>query len=121
METSSSQATGSNFTQIASALLEQVGGVSGLVKSFERNGISGIMESWIGAGANQPISTEQIGKVFGAEKLAALASKFGLTPDTLQEKLSQFLPKAVDNGTPDGKLPNNGISLSNILSMAEKL
>lgn len=36
------------------------GGLGGLVSSFEQAGLGRIVQSWIGTGANQPVSPQQI-------------------------------------------------------------
>jgi len=63
------------------------------------------VRSWIGTGANQPISADQIHQVFGSDAVKELAAKVGLSPDVLAAKLSQVLPQAIDKLTPAGVVP----------------
>ncbi len=63
------------------------------------------MQSWIGTGANSPISAEQIQQTLGSNTVTQLAAKLGLDPQDVAQKLAQMLPQAVDRMTPGGVLP----------------
>jgi uncharacterized protein YidB (DUF937 family) len=68
-----------------------------------------VARSWISTGPNQPISADQINKVFGGSGvLGQLAAKAGLSPQDLSQKLSQVLPAAIDKLTPGGTIPPKG-------------
>jgi uncharacterized protein YidB (DUF937 family) len=54
--------------------------------------------------------------VLGDERIGQLAGKIGLTPDALSTKLAEVLPGAVDNLTPEGKIPDAGM-LDQVLGM----
>ena len=41
-------------------MLEQHGGVGGLVEAFQKAGLGGVASSWVGTGANLPVSPDQI-------------------------------------------------------------
>jgi uncharacterized protein YidB (DUF937 family) len=82
------------------------GGLAGLVQAFHEKGLGDVVRSWIGTGANEPITTEQLESVFGREKLKELAGKAGISMDVFKAKLSEVLPMVVDKLTPDGKLPD---------------
>jgi uncharacterized protein YidB (DUF937 family) len=82
------------------------GGLAGLVETFHQKGLGDVVRSWIGTGTNEPISVEQLERVFGRERLQELASKAGLSADVFKAKLSQVLPTVVDKLTPDGQLPD---------------
>jgi uncharacterized protein YidB (DUF937 family) len=58
----------------------------------------------VGTGANQPITPDQVHQAFGADTIAAMAAKVGLTPQVLAAKLSQYLPAAIDKLTPGGSI-----------------
>ena len=38
----------------------QLGGLEGLVRSFQRNGLLDVINSWVGTGQNLPISPDQV-------------------------------------------------------------
>jgi uncharacterized protein YidB (DUF937 family) len=96
---------GAGVTQIVTGVIERHGGVAGLVSQFEKQGLGSIVQSWVGTGANQPISAAQVQQVVGSDALAQLAAKFGLQPADFAQRLAQVLPQAVDKLTPDGVIP----------------
>ena len=90
---------------ILQLLANHEGGTSGLMDSFQSNGLGGILSSWLGSGENQPISAYQVNRVFGSERVAALAEKLGVSPDQAAAKTAEYLPQIVDRLSPDGSLP----------------
>ena|SRR5205814_530320 len=103
---------GKRFNQVASEhplasqLLSMFGGgneargLGELVNTFQQKGLAGIVNSWVGTGANQPINADQIERVLGQERLQQIAAKFGVPPDTVKAKLAEVLPTVVDKLTP---------------------
>lgn len=87
----------------------QTGGIQGLVKAFEQNGLGQVVGSWISTGQNLPISGEQLQAVLGNEQVQAIAQKLGLSPQDLSGQLSQLLPQVVDKLTPNGALPQGDV------------
>lgn len=79
----------------------RIGGVSGLVQKFHEHGLGGIAESWIGGGANQPVTAEQITAVIGQEHIEAIAGKIGVPPAEASAKLAEYLPMLIDKLTPE--------------------
>ncbi|RMC97177.1 DUF937 domain-containing protein [Aquitalea palustris] len=100
-------------------LMQQQGGLFGLVEKFNSGGMSELVSSWVGTGGNLPVSAEQIQQVLGNEQVTALAGKFGLDPQQLSQALADYLPQAVDKLTPDGQLPQGGDLLSQGLGMLQ--
>ena len=96
---------GAEMATVVSGLIEKHGGVSGIVSQLEQQGMGSTVKSWIGNGANLPITPDQIHQVFGSDMVKELAAKVGLSPDVLAGKLSQILPTAIDKMTPNGTLP----------------
>lgn len=80
------------------------GGLEGLVQQFHANGLGSVVNSWIGNGANQAISADQIQKVLGQERINAIASKFGMSPEDASAKMAQVLPSVIDKLTPHGNI-----------------
>lgn len=81
----------------------QTGGLMGLVQQFHAHGLGGVVESWIGQGANQQIAAEEIEKVLGQDRVNEVASKFGMSPEDASAKLAQVLPTVIDKLTPGGR------------------
>ena len=100
---------GAEMATAVNAFIQQHGGVQGVVAQLEQQGLGGVARSWISTGPNQPISADQINKVFGGSGvLGQLAAKAGLSPQDLSQKLSQVLPAAIDKLTPGGTIPPKG-------------
>jgi uncharacterized protein YidB (DUF937 family) len=96
---------GAGMVSVVNNILEQHGGVQGVVNQFEKEGLGGTVRSWVGTGPNQPISPADVHKTLGPDLLQQLAAKSGMSVDDLTQKLSQVLPQAVDKLTPDGTIP----------------
>ena len=87
------------------------GGLSGLMSKFEGAGLGGVAQSWVGNGANQPVTPEQLHGVLGNDQVQAMSSQSGMAPQDFLSQLSQHLPNAVNAATPDGRLPDEGSML----------
>ena len=98
-------AVGAEMAVAVNQLIEKHGGVSGIVNQLQQQGLGATVNSWIGAGPNQPISADQVHQAFGPEVIRELAAKAGMTPEELAQKLSQVLPQVVDKLTPNGTVP----------------
>ena len=96
---------GAGMVTVINGILDKHGGLQGVVSEFERNGLGPTIQSWVGTGANQPISPDDVHRVVGPDLLQQLAAKSGLSVQDLTQKLSQVLPQAVDRMTPDGSIP----------------
>ncbi|MDD4885911.1 MAG: YidB family protein [Thiomonas sp.] len=94
--------------QAVMGLLGNSGGLGGLVEKFQQGGLGNVVQSWVGTGANLPISAEQIQQLLGSGALGDLASKLGIQPAQAASELSQALPTVVDQLTPNGQLPAEG-------------
>ncbi|MXR37753.1 YidB family protein [Craterilacuibacter sinensis] len=93
------------------SLLEQNGGLGGLVEKFQQGGVGEIVSSWISTGDNQAIAASQIEQVLGHEQIAALAGKMGLDTSQVAQSLATALPQLVDKLTPDGEVPAGNTDL----------
>ena len=96
---------GGEMSTVVNSFIQQHGGVQGIVAQLEKQGLGPTVQSWVGTGANQPISPDQVHQAFGGGTLAQLAAKAGINPQELAQKLSQVLPTAIDKLTPEGKIP----------------
>lgn len=91
-------------------LLQQSGGLSGLLDKFQSQGLGDAAQSWVGTGANMPVSGDQVSQALGGDALAGLAAKFGGNSPELAQLVAQFLPLIVDKLTPNGQVPaDNGL------------
>lgn len=81
------------------------GGLMGLLGRFHQAGMGDVAQSWVGTGANQPISPQQLEQVFGQQQVQQMAQQANMHPQDMLSQLSQILPQVVDRLTPNGQLP----------------
>jgi uncharacterized protein YidB (DUF937 family) len=85
--------------------LGTVGGLGGLVTQFEQAGLGSLVNSWVSTGANQPATPAHIEQGLGADALAQLAKKAGVSPQVASALLAVALPILINKLTPQGKVP----------------
>ncbi|OZB59584.1 MAG: hypothetical protein B7X39_11880 [Lysobacterales bacterium 14-68-21] len=118
---------GSSLLSVASELIGRAGGVQGLVAMLQQHGLGEAVQSWVGTGANQPVSPAQLGQALGNGGLGgvieSMAGRLGTDPQALLGQLAQVLPHAVDHLTPDGQVPagGGGVDLGSLAGLAGKL
>jgi uncharacterized protein YidB (DUF937 family) len=93
----------SGLVQGAMSMLSSPGGISGLLNNAQRHGLGGMVQSWIGTGANQPINESQVQSVVGQDRINELASRAGIPPAVATAALTRILPMIVDKLTPNGR------------------
>lgn len=98
-------AIGAGAFAVVQHYVESHGGMEGVVAEFEKSGYGAQVKSWIGEGANLPISAEDVKKALGSEKLKQVAAATGIPIDQAAAYLAEHLPMAVDKSTPGGTLP----------------
>ena len=82
------------------------GGVGELLERFKQNGQGDLAESWINKGPNKELPPPQLKQAIGSDVLEALEQQTGLSQEELLARLSRELPSAIDQYTPDGRLPS---------------
>ena len=123
------QAGAGSLIGVAGQLIQQAGGVQGLSNMLQQLGLGDAVQSWVGSGANQAVSGDQLGQALQNGGLGSLvqeaAGKLGVDPNQLLGQLSQVLPHAVDHLTPDGQVPaagqGGGFDLGALEGLAGKL
>lgn len=108
--------------QIAMQLINdpKIGGLQGLVQSFQQGGLGEIVNSWVSSGQNLPISAEQIQSVLGGSSLQDMAAQLGMSQEQASGSLAEMLPQLVDGMTPNGQLPEGGDLLAQGLDLLKK-
>jgi uncharacterized protein YidB (DUF937 family) len=81
------------------------GGLGGLVNAFQSKGLGDMMSNWISTGPNPPVSAAQLTDVLGQDTLSQFASRAGVPASDAGSLLAGLLPAAIDQLTPDGKVP----------------
>ena len=93
---------------MGAALEELLGGERGslpeLAERFTEAGLGHIMVSWIGNGPNLSISTRDLRRILGEERVEDLATLTGMVSGDFLDRLVRLLPAAVHYMTPEGEL-----------------
>jgi uncharacterized protein YidB (DUF937 family) len=77
--------------------LAHLGGVDGVVTMLNEAGLGAKVNSWLGEGANKPITADEIKSALTPEHLKQIAAKLGVPPNLVAEVLAQHLPTAVSS------------------------
>lgn len=77
-------------------------------------------KSWLGDGANEPISASQLQEVLGQDKVAAFAEKLGVSREQAGDSLSKFLPQLVDKSSRGGNLLDSVGGVGGLAKLASK-
>ena len=86
-------------------------GLSGVVDQFRNGGLAEAVNSWVGTGANQPVSAEAIQQVLSATQLGEIASRLGISNEQVSSGLASVLPELINHLTPNGAVDNNSNAL----------
>ena len=81
------------------------GGLSKIMGGLNANGLSAQADSWVGTGANEPVSGKDIEQAAGKEEIQKVAQQLGISESQAADALAQALPEVVDKVSPEGKLP----------------
>ena len=92
----------------------------GLLDKFGAGGLGDAAQSWIGKGANLPVSGAQIKSVLGSDVVQSVATKLGISPDAAADKIADILPKVIDKLTPDGMVPDPQALADKITGLIQK-
>lgn len=91
---------------LVSQLLQQSGGLEGLLAKLQAGGLGEAAQSWVGTGANQPVSPDALGSALGPDLMGALGGLLGGNGRDASSVLAQVLPGLVDQMTPQGRVPD---------------
>jgi uncharacterized protein YidB (DUF937 family) len=94
----------SPLLQAALQLIQQNGGLTGIISKFEHGGMVDEVGSWVGTGANTPISGNQLQEILGSGSIGQIAQQLGLSHGDASSGLAQILPQIIDKLTPTGQV-----------------
>lgn len=97
------------------------GGLAGLVKAFQSNGLGDIAQSWISTGPNQPVSAKQVTDVLGNRTIEDFARQANVETSAAGSALASLLPALVNQFTPKGELPQSASLESALGTLAKSL
>lgn len=95
------------IAQALGTLLQQHGGIGGLVNQLSQGGLAGQVGSWIGTGQNQSVTGVEIAQALGSGSIGHIAQQLGINPQEAGNLLAQLVPHLIDHMTPGGQLPAN--------------
>jgi uncharacterized protein YidB (DUF937 family) len=78
--------------------------LNGLIVALEKGGLGPQVKSWLGNGANMPITADQLKAVLGNAQVQEFARHLGLPVDETLKLLAQYLPEIIDKASPNGTL-----------------
>ncbi len=91
-----------------------MGGLGDLLTKFQQAGLGDAADSWVGTGANQPVSPDQVEGALGSDLLSQIARQIGLPQRETAGQLSEMLPQVVDRMTPNGRVPEGGVNAEDL-------
>ena len=97
----------SPLLQMALQLLQQNGGIGGMVDKFRQAGYAQQADSWVAVGENKPIAADALQQVLGSGALGDLAAELGVSTGAAAGGLASILPQVIDQMTPHGRLPDD--------------
>lgn len=100
--------SGNLLLQVLLSLLQQNGGLEGVLGKFRQGGLGQQADSWVGTGQNMNISPSDLQQIFGSSTLRDLASQLGMPEEQAGSTMAQVLPELINRLTPQGQVPANG-------------
>ncbi len=97
----------SPLMMMAMQLIQQNGGLPGIISKLQSGGMGQQVGSWVGTGQNAPVSGSQLSEVLGSGSIGQLAQQFGLSHGDAGSGLAQMLPQIIDKMTPHGQVPDD--------------
>ncbi|HUN00145.1 MAG: hypothetical protein B7X12_08145 [Halothiobacillus sp. 20-53-49] len=97
------EASQNNLLSLASGL-----DLSGIVTQLQQGGLSAAVSSWLGDGANEPVSADALVSALGQDKIAAFAARMGISQAQALSGLQTLLPQVIDQSSRGGQLLPTG-------------
>jgi len=97
--------------QIALQLLQQNGGIGGVLDKFRSAGYANQADSWQSTSQNVPISGNVLQEVLGTGAIGQIAQQLGMSHADVAGGLAQTLPQLIDRMTPSGQVPDDDSDL----------
>jgi uncharacterized protein YidB (DUF937 family) len=99
------------LVQMALQMLQQHGGIEGILGKFKQAGYAEQAQSWVSTGENQPITADALQQVLGQGQLGQIAQQLGIGQGEAAGGLAAMLPQIIDQMTPHGQVPANSNDL----------
>jgi uncharacterized protein YidB (DUF937 family) len=116
----------------SAAVMQALGGLLGngggggldlgqLVGRLQGGDLAALAQSWLGDGANQSMSLQQVLQLFGDGALGDFAGRLGLERDAAGQGLAAMLPELIDGQSRGGSLLDAVGGVGGLLGAAGKL
>lgn len=99
--------SGNLLLQLVLSMLQQNGGLEGILGKFRDGGLTQQADSWVSTGQNMNISADQLQQVFGSSTISDLASRLGISEQQAGSEMAQIFPEVINRLTPEGQVPEN--------------
>ncbi len=103
------------------SMVNKAGGLQAILQQLQASGLGDQVASWIGTGANNPVSGNQLVDALGADQIAQVAQQAGVEPEHAATGLAQLLPQIIDKLTPDGQVPQDAMLEQGMAMLKGKL
>jgi uncharacterized protein YidB (DUF937 family) len=100
--------SGNLLLQLVLSLLQQNGGLEGVLGKFRQGGLAQQADSWVGTGQNMNISGNELQLVLGPSTISDLASRLGMSEAETGSAMAELLPEVINRLTPEGQVPADG-------------
>jgi len=88
-------------------LIQQNGGLPGILSKFEHGGMAEQAGSWVSTGQNMPVTGPQLQEILGSGAIGQIAAQLGLSHGDASAGLAQVLPQIINHLTPNGQVPDD--------------
>ncbi len=105
--TGTAQQGQSPLVLMALQLVQQNGGLPGIISKLQNGGLAQQVGSWVGTGQNMPVSGSQLQEVLGSGSIGQIAQQLGMSHGDASSGLAQVLPQLIDHLTPGGQVGDN--------------
>lgn len=92
---------------IIGALMNNGGGLSGILGKLQQSGLGDAAASWVGTGSNQPVSADALGGALGPDLIGMIAKQMGGSQEQAAGTMADLLPGLIDKLTPQGQVPDD--------------
>lgn len=122
-----SSTDGLDLGDISSALSGLLGGsqggidLGGIVSRLQEGGLASIAASWLGDGANDGISADQVKDLLGQEKIDAFSTQLGVSQENALNGLAAALPSVIDKSSSGGSILDSLGGMGDLAGLAGKL
>ncbi len=102
-------APGAVIAQLLAMIQSHPGGLAGMMQAFQQGGLGHLFQSWVGTGANLPVTPDQLRNALGADWISRITQATGLPQSEIESHLSTLLPQIVNHLSPGGQLPQGDL------------